>query len=321
MRRISIIAIISSIIILSNLSAHSINIARCLLQHKGNVTLFDASDISRAMTASQDGDTIFLTTGDFPGFTINKKITVRGAGEQTIITDDIIINIPGSPSLNQTLLEGLYSGSDVKLSSVMSNVKIKQCTINRLLTNANNYNIIVDRCDFRNASSDSEIAFSDYIKEMTINNSRVRLGKNFKSIVKDNKMTFVNCYVWANYINDVRGTFINSIINGEGWNNQTTSTAAFSYCNFLNCLLSGNYIVADTTCKIQNCYKDKDAVDFPYDKLMSLGYLGTDNTVVGSKGGATPFTLELAIPKVTDSKISVDNDNKLLIIDLKVTAQ
>ena len=57
--------------------AHAESTSKCLLQHQGTVQLFDADKIANAITAAVDGDTIYLTAGEFPGFTINKKITVR----------------------------------------------------------------------------------------------------------------------------------------------------------------------------------------------------------------------------------------------------
>lgn len=45
--------------------------AKCLLQHKGSVQFFDGDKIEAAIKAATDGDTLFLSEGLYPGFTIN----------------------------------------------------------------------------------------------------------------------------------------------------------------------------------------------------------------------------------------------------------
>ena len=66
-----------------------------------------------------------------------------------------------------------------------------------------------------------------------------------------------------------------------------------------------------------------DMAECPYDAatLVSKGFIGNDGTAVGCLGGTTPYTLELAGPKVTESTIQLDNDTKQLSVTLKVSAK
>ena len=288
---------------------------KCLLQHQGTVKLFDADNIAGAMSAATDGDTLYLTAGEFPGFTISKKITVRGAGTSTKITGDVTINIAGTPTLTQTLLEGVdlnSSSKSVVLSSAMKGVKIKQCSMYKLSTNASNSDVIIDRCHV-----DDELYFSDnYIKSMTVLNSVIRIG--YGSTSKKNIINFINCNIRFYYPNQVAGTFVNcSIIRGSTYSSYQT----IANCSFVNCLFqwdASSYFASSTT--FQQCYFDA-TCDWDAATFESLGYMGNDGRVVGLMGGATPYTLELAVPKVTESQISLDPETRVLNVNIKVSAK
>lgn len=308
MKRILSIAIclLASIVL-----AHAESTSKCLLQHQGTVQLFDADKIANAITAAVDGDTIYLTAGEFPGFTINKKITVRGAGQATKITGSVSINISGTPTLTQTVLEGVDLGAkyqNIYLESAMKGVKIKQCSMYNLRTSANNSDVIIDRCNISN-----ELIYSTYIKSMTVVNSDVTLGRDYSSTT--NIINFINCGVFFIDSNNVAGTFINCAIRTNYTHN------SISNCAFVNCLFgwkAAGYFQSTTSA--QQCYYDAscswDAATFE-----ELGYLGNDGRVVGYMGGVSPYTLDLAVPKVTESQISLDPDSRVLNVNIKVSAK
>jgi hypothetical protein len=110
------------------------------------------NDLQAALAASQDGDFIYLPGGTytFGGDTINKSITVIGAGHypdstlatnQTIVTGTVIIG-NGADNLH---LEGLYIAGDVLLSHSNTNyqradnVMIRRCNFGNLASNGNIY--------------------------------------------------------------------------------------------------------------------------------------------------------------------------------------
>lgn len=282
--------------------------SKCLLQHGGSVKLFDADKIANAISAAVDGDTIYLTAGSFPGFTIDKKITVRGAGQETKITSDISIAIPGTPTLTQTVLEGMDLESqqrNIKLTTAMKGVKIKQCSMYYLYTLANNSDVIVDRCFIS-----YDLNYSSYIKSMTVLNSYARIG--YGSSSKENTITFVNCDINMHRPDHCAGTFLNSTITNS-------YRYSISNCSFTNCLFRWTPTL-ESSSSAKGCYYDEncswDAATFE-----EFGYLGNDGRVVGYMGGATPYTLELAVPKVTDSKISLDASTRVLNVNIKVSAK
>lgn len=288
--------------------------AKCLLQHKGTCTYYDSSAIVTAISKAVDGDTIFLTEGRFPGFTVNKKITVRGTGENTKVGGDVNISISGTPTLTQTILEGVYLYDNVvSLTTSMTGVTIKQCYMKEFNVNVNNKSIVLDRC-YINGYFD----YSTYIKDMTVINSYLQTGSPFSTNYQDWPVTFVNCYIYSLYINSVRGNFINCILYGSS---SANGTSPYTYCDFTNCLLTGNYTnINENTCIAKNCYENK-TCETDANTLEEYGYLGNDGTIVGEYGGLTPYSLELNVPKVRESNISLDMQNKVLNVSLKVTAE
>lgn len=283
--------------------------ARCLLQHKGSGKIYNADAIETAIKDAVDGDTIFLTEGQFPGFTVNKKITVRGAGQGTKITGDIDVTISGSPKMTQTLLEGLNAQSkNISLKSPMNGVKIKQCSFSALATQANNDEVVLDRCFIQ-----YNLGVSQYLKGMYIVNSKVVSSSN--QYPEDAPVNFVNCEVTMEYIGKCSGTFINCIVKC----NSSTYWSKHRYCNFVSSLLCGRWTDCDSSCTLQNCYESS-STSFDVDTLENLGFFGNDGTVVGPMGGANPYTLELAVPKIVENKVSLDAEKKVLNVTLKVSA-
>lgn len=294
-------------LMMASVSMFAESAAVCLLQHGGSVQLFDTDKIANAIKAAVDGDTLYLTAGSFSSFTIDKKITVRGAGQETKITGNITISISGTPTLTQTVLEGLnlISNSSVTLSTAMKGVKIKQCSMSNLIVNANNSDVIIDRCNISN-----ELRYSSSIKSMTVLNSYARIG--ITDVSPEDIITFVNCNVYMYDPSYCGGTFINSAI-------QNYRSYSISNCSFTNCLFRWDASFNSSTTAL-HCYYDKncswDAATFE-----ELGYLGNDGKVVGYMGGSSPYTLELSVPKVTESEISLDPSTRVLNVNLKVSAK
>ena len=305
------------------LSAHAIENAKCYLQHDGNVTTFERSAIAEAIEAAVKGDVLYLGEGSYPGFTLNKEITVRGAGaEKTIINSNVTISIPGLPELKQELLVGL-SCSSIELLSAMSGVSINKCNFYNFNVLAINNDILINSCYCTN-----NLYFKSYIKGLTVLNSKINKvttynDSNGYSISTDgNVSTFINCNIcWLyNYSNQINGTFINCIVENYYYSNY------FYSCIFINTLSVFEFTIASTS-SMQECYTDTkftfDNCECSYDTntLTTKGYLGNDGTVVGIYGGSNPYTLELNVPRITSSKIALDRENKILNVNLKVTSK
>lgn len=314
------------------LSAYALENAKCYLEHEGNVTTFDASKIADAIEAAVKGDILYLGEGQYPGFTLNKEITVRGVGaDKTKVSSSVTIAIPGTPEITQDLLFG-FSFTDLYLTSKMSNVSIKKCSFSSFNISADNTDILIDRCRISGT-----FYFESYIKSLSVNNSKIGQIYTYYASYSgsyhrpdDNVSTFVNCNIRSLYNYDegmIKGTFINCIIKEREYSSSSNSQGngySFGHCIFANCLFAWNIVLSNTSTK-QECYVDNnftmENMECSYDTetLTTKGYLGNDGTVVGIYGGSNPFTLDLNLPRITTSKIALDRENKGLNVNLKVT--
>lgn len=103
------------------------------LEHNGASTFFN--DIPAAVSAAVSGDIIYLPGGFFPGFTIDKGITVIGVGhhpDSTVVTMRTQINGPITltPSADNSFLTGLNIAGSIIASSESGNldgVRITRC--------------------------------------------------------------------------------------------------------------------------------------------------------------------------------------------------
>lgn len=74
----------------------------------------------------------------------------------------------------------------------------------------------------------------------------------------------------------------------------------------------------DNDCYVENCWYESNGNSYKYtvEELTEKGYLGNDGTVVGIYGGASPYSTKLGLPRVSNSKITLDNENKILNVDV-----
>src|SRR5574344_1069461 len=91
--------------------------SKVALQHSGNVTLYNADELSKALDASVDGDTLYLNEGTFTGgITIKKKVTIIGSGSASIISGDVTIAFTGTPTLTANLLDALNISGTINIT-------------------------------------------------------------------------------------------------------------------------------------------------------------------------------------------------------------
>lgn len=309
--------------------------AKCLLHHNGSVTLYDADDINAALAASADGDTLYLSEGQFAGFTITKKITVRGSGQMTRIGGDIIVEIPNSPTLTSALLEGFYSNSNILIKAEVNGLQIKQCKFKDIQSGANVNNVVFDKCFISGC-----IYLNQYWLGLNCNNSKINniatnsywtssfLGAG-TALLSTASIYFVNCNIngighssdGADYI-----SVINSIIRDT----TILDESNISFC--LSGTYNGSINYNSQTTQVYSIYNDEaeaksvlnnNDLECRHDAaaLASKGYMGQDGTIVGCYGGTSPFSLDLVGPKVTATSIQIDNDTKQLSVTLNVTAK
>lgn len=316
--------------------------AKIALQHKGNVTMYASDAMKTVMEAAVDGDTIYLNEGNFiSDFSVNKKVSVIGAGQLSKITGNVSIAIPNNPNLTSIVLDGLNITGILQFTAPMDNVKIRKCKFGKTSFTANVSNVVLDRCFLA-----GELIISNYVKSMTVLNSKIKYLRG--SGLTGDAASFINCNIFqistqynksAFYSNSFpfKGVIINSIIFSKEWT-YSSSGPDFTYLcpdvTLVNCLLYNGYYDEYTTCSVnQNCMSTK-GISYSGDLinsstiecamsneiLQSNNILGNDGKIVGIYGGATPFSLIPTVPTVTSSKIVVDTQNNKLNVDIKVTS-
>ncbi len=314
-----------------SIAGYSLPNASVLLQHKGNVVVYHMDSLQTALRDAVDGDTLFLSKGEYPGFTIDKKITVRGEGQETIIAGRVIVDIPDSVTLESTLLEGLrilkyyddteHSGYSVRVMTPLNGFKIKQCFLNKMAFEKTMSDVIIDRCYIS-----EDFILSKSTKSLRANNSRFYRVKFPSKSSKD--IDFVNCNILSfSDFEYFRGAAINSIT-GYG---RTGNYVTFDSASFINSLICTYRLTVDNSCYVENSWyyaiNTKLVNDYSLsciytdEELLENGYIGNDGTVVGSNGGSTPYTLELAVPSVKASDVKLDAEKRVLNVKLTITAK
>lgn len=310
-------------LVFASISAFSASLSSIMLQHNGSVTMFESDKMSSAISAAVKGDTIYLSEGSFVGdFTINKEITIIGAGQLTIVQGNITIALDNTPTLTAHMLDAIKLPSSYKVSitKAIKNLKIRKCYIYQLECNAAVTDLNMDRCNifylYPKTSVKSGNILNTYIYEIWGTSGQL------------NTINYINCNVTEiyNYSNFFAGTLINSIVAGY------SGSSSFSNCAFINTAYSTSFSF-NASSSVQNCYpggftfsqytEAKTGVSYSTidpDWLQSNNYLGTDGTIIGMFGGSIPYSLVPNVPTVTDSKVTVDTANKKLNVTLKVTA-
>lgn len=306
-------------LVMIGISASAVTINKVLLQHKGNVTLFDGDDMQSAIDAAADGDIIYMTLGAFnKPFTINKEISIRGVGEKTVVNGGVTVDIPNSPKLENTLMEGVRVIGTLDVKSAVDNLVISKCMIDNVKFSADVSGVILDRC-YVTAS----LALSTYIKDITVNNSKIYKLTAQEGTTKNT--TFVNCNIALFYPLNFCGTIINSAIQYSEY-----GTAEISSSVLMNTLVNtfASQLKVSTTSVALDCYLvssynrlvgESCNIAYSDEQLKTNGYLGTDGTVVGINGGDTPFTLVSSVPTVTSSELNLDLEERKLNVKLTVS--
>lgn len=315
--------LIAVCIIMMSISASAATINKALLEHNGEVTLYDGDKVQDAVNAASDGDVIYLTLGTFKPFTVTRKITIRGTGDTSIIDGDVTISIPGASKLTSPVLEALAVSGTVHVGAQVDDLIIRKCKIANFTIGAQIDGAVLDRCYITNA-----LTLSSYIKGMTVVNSKLYSIKANSGATQNS--TFVNCNFYQLNTENFSGTIINSIIFGG----RITYNPTLNSTVVLNSLISTtnnygyNYIIGSSSVT-QNSYSinnnnlvnsDCECIYDTY-TLQSKAYLGTDGNVVGIYGGDTPYTLDPSVPTVTSSDIKLDTKTKKLNVKLTVSPE
>ena len=285
--------------------ANAANDGKAILHHdKKPTAIYDADKLSDALSAAVAGDTIYLSAGTFPTFSLEKAITIKGAGTNTKISKGVTIDIAGNPTLSSALLEAVEVNGPVSVKSDMTNFLIKMVKTTELsFDNALNIpNALVDRCYLDKFTITSTMT-DFYVRNTFITNLT-------STSLKFNKCNFINCRIQGDW-NNAAGRFINCELTGD---HTSIKSSILSYS-----LVYSRFIGVDAS-----TYQEKGNVNdndgwLSVEDRKNNRYLGNDNTVVGLEGGNTPYTLSPSGPKETSSTVKVSDSDKKLNVSITVS--
>ena len=321
--------IMMACMLMASIAAFAGTNSKILLQHEGGVKVYDSNQMTQALADAVKGDTLFLSEGTFAGFDLTKEVMIRGCGKTTIITGAVKIAIAGNPTFSAPLLDALKIDNSFTVSQPCNKLHIRKCWITGDISfSAKSEDVLIDRCS--NSNSNRNIfSMSSNIVSMTVMNSVIEYL--YSNGATGNVVTFINCNIGSRYSEIANQTFINCIFGYGGYYNYSFYSYKLTNCTLLNCLYNtyySNYYNSNVDNSIlQSCYGvdygEKTLTDMSKEDLLANGYLGNDGTIVGIYGGNTPYVADMlpAAPKVTESSVKLDLENKKLNVSLKVTAE
>lgn len=286
-------------------AANAANDGKAILHHdKKPTAIYDADKLSDALSAAVAGDTIYLSEGTFPKFSLEKAITIKGAGTNTKISNGVTIDIAGNPELTSALLEAVEVNGAVSVTSDMKNFLIRMVKSTEL-SFANSLtipNALVDRCYLDKFTITSTMT-DFYVRNTFITNLT-------STSLKFNKCNFINCRIQGDW-NNAAGRFINCELTGD---HTSIKSSILSYS-----LVYSRFIGVDASTYQEKGYDNDNDGWLSVENRKNNQYLGNDKTVVGLEGGNTPYTLSPLGPKETSSTVKVSDSDKKLNVSITVS--
>lgn len=359
MKRLSFL-ITMLVLVISQMSAQdNSNQGTITLSHNGKESYFAYNKMGDAVEAAADGDTIYLSKGEFEGdFRLTKKIAFIGSGADysngtgsytRYYSGNIVIAMPEGTKLTARLFDGIYFDNSILFQNAIENVIFRKCnTPCDFNINAEMGSLYFDRCYISCGGN----VMRSKLKKLVARNCRISNlhmdDSNYNKVAAN--WQFIHCTIdpnnWSytdnerkeHYYSPLRGIFTNCIIDNDDNNQQgyelyypqgsESYTAAYINCLFYK-PAEGREIFNGAT--VQNdMYFDASGLgnneenkirNFTKEKLLENNFLGNDGTVVGCWGGKNPYTLKPNIPTVSSSKVHLDREKKQIQINIKLSSQ
>ena len=286
------------------------NDGKAILHHdKKPAAIYDADQLSEALIAATAGDTIYLSAGMYPTFTLDKAITIKGAGTNTKISNGVTIDIPGNPTLTSSLLEAVEVNGAITVRSDMTNFLIKMVkTTDLQFANQLNTNALVDRCYL------DKFTITSTMTDFYVRNTYI--GNLTSTSLKFNKCNFINCRIQGDW-NKAAGRFINCELRRIGDNYDAYLTIKSSILSYS--LVYSYFNSVHPSSYQEKVYFDDTSAWLSVDNRLNKGYICKDGTVVGVAGGKTPYSLTPSGPKETSSTVKVSDSEKKLNVSITVS--
>lgn len=325
MKKTILISLLATILCCSTYGA---TLQRTILSHKGQLTAYDVNNWTDAISDAVAGDTVYFTSGFFPGdATITKPITLIGTGvaetdafwynndyqkalggrgataQSTKVGGSFIVDIEGNPTLTKNLFEGFLLGGSIIISKSVKKLSIKRCQF-----------VYFNRAENTDAVCDKLVLENCYIADIScglmtdpdLHNcyfDRLHLQGNpltirncaFNNISGATDCIFINCLDAAyDHYDSGANTYLNCTIKNFIWENGSTYTDCWEH------------------------YYGNEAWPLSVAELTSLNHIGDDGTVVGPLGGPAPFTLIPSQPYVSSSSVTYNKTTKKLNVNVTV---
>ena len=306
------------------------------LTHDKTITAYyGGSALTEALKVAVDGDVITLSDGVFDVTTIDKAVSIIGAGMEYVngkhtkrtslacsstsyikIAVDGVLNV-----MNVNFMQGLH------LQKVLSSSNFVKCRFNGTTfynnsgsANCKNVTFLQCRMSYLYHKSGDMACYQ---------NCLIEAGTNYNdfSIAKGSSISFINCTISANFYDCYTGTFANSVLCYSGTYSCTIQSS--NTCSATNCL---SFIKANHSTTIldnvqrTNCYSYVSKWMFKDDSFYELtdeakaAVSSSDGTEVGMYGGAYPYDPIPEGPRITKFNVakSSDTENKLNV-EVEVT--
>ena len=282
---------------------------------QSGTTMKAYNKISDALNNVLTGDTIYLGTGQYDGFTLKALCYVRGNGPDTYINGDVTIDIAGAPTPTEAVLQGLNINGNLNINKTINNLYIKHCQFLQTNFQALLPNCVIDRCYITNG-----FIINSFVNQMTVKHSKIKWLQGGSAT--NNGCTFINCNIYNHenydyYNYNISGTFVNCLIDlFARYSSSIIYDSKFDYCLIYNldnrytkdaltnisdnCNITTNsnssYYLLDGNCEINS--KNYDIAK----------YLGNNGSLIGIYDSYCPFTLTPRVPKATKESITIDGN-------------
>ena len=325
------------------------------LSHGSSLSTFSGIDaLAEAYAAAAEGDVITLSPGVFNAVSIEKAITVRGAGMQpmesngyvvTQLANNITINVPSGASSTLTI-EGIQFLGNLEVYG--DNLAPVTFSKSRFDGAVNGWGISMNAhsCVFSNALY-AWYSKSSVYKNTTLNcfNS-VILNAQSNGYYQSSSNAVVAKIVATNCLVNIEGNkvpycgFTNCIITSEpsySGDNPLPETCTANKCIgidsyatpnlFKNIINPSNVMVEGTGSaaftpifKTLTMLKDNPAMTetFELTETAAATYLGDDGTQVGIYGGTNPFNPTPTNPQVKKFTVNSTTDGDQLKVKINV---
>ena len=283
---------------------------------QSGTTMKAYNKISDALNNVLTGDTIYLGTGQYDGFTLKALCYVRGNGPGTYINGDVTIDITGAPTPTEAVLQGLNINGNLNINKTINNLYIKHCQFLQNNFQANLPNCVIDRCYITNG-----FIINSFVNQMTVKHSKIKWLQGGSAT--NNGCTFVNCNIY-NYDSErgfnISGTFVNCLIHiYVHWSHGNIYDSQFDYCLIFNYNYTKDALTnISDNCTIFTAFQDGSNLLDDNCEIISKNYdiakyVGNNGSVIGIYDSYCPFTLTPRVPKATKESITIDTGNKLKV--------